>query len=140
MLARRGLSVTKGCDGVDPDNVDGYDNDNGLGLTQASALDYINFLTDTAHMWNLSIGLKNAREIIPDIIDKMEWWVQEQCIRYDKCDSFRPFLDQGKPVFHVEYQRSRYEQQCFDRNEPEGFNLWGQGSEGLFNNHQEIWI
>ena len=87
--------MTKGCDGVDPDNVDGYDNDNGLGLTQASALDYINFLTDTAHMWNLSIGLKNAREIIPDIIDKMEWWVQEQCIRYDKCDSFRPFLDQS---------------------------------------------
>lgn len=73
--------MTKGCDGVDPDNVDGYDNDNGLGLTQASALDYINFLTDTAYMWDLSIGLKNAREIMPDIIDKMEWSVQEQCIR-----------------------------------------------------------
>jgi Glycoside-hydrolase family GH114 len=35
----------------------------------------------------------------------MEWSVQEQCIRYDKCDSFRPFLDQGKPVFHVEYPK-----------------------------------
>lgn len=56
-------------------------------------------------MRNLSIGLKNAGDIVPDIIDKMEWSVQEQCIQYDECDSYRPFLDQGKPVFHVEYPK-----------------------------------
>jgi hypothetical protein len=105
MLARLELSVTKGCDGVDPDNVDGYDNDNGLGLTQASALDYINFLADAAHLRNLSIGLKNAGDIVPDVINKVEWSVQEQCVRYDECDSYRPFLDQGKPVFHIEYPK-----------------------------------
>ena len=32
MLSRLDLAAAKGCDGVDPDNVDGYDNDNGLGL------------------------------------------------------------------------------------------------------------
>ena len=34
MKARLDLAASKGCDGVEPDNVDGYDNDNGLGLTQ----------------------------------------------------------------------------------------------------------
>lgn len=97
--------MTKGCDGVDPDNVNGYDNDNGLGLTQASALDYVNFLADVAYVRNLAIGLKNAGDIVPDVIDKMEWSMQEQCIQYSEYDFYRPFIDQGKPVFHVEYPK-----------------------------------
>ena len=65
MLSRLDLTVMKGCDGVDPDNVDGYDNDNGLGLTQTDAVDFVNFLADAAHARNLSVGLKNVGEIIP---------------------------------------------------------------------------
>jgi endo-alpha-1,4-polygalactosaminidase (GH114 family) len=105
MLARLDLAATKGCDGVDPDNVDGYANDNGFGLTNADAVAYINFLASAAHSRNLSIGLKNAGDIVPDVIDQMEWSAQEQCIQYNDCDSFRPFIDQGKPVFHVEYPK-----------------------------------
>lgn len=38
LLSKRlDLAVDKGCDGADPDNVDGYSNDNGLGLTQNPA-------------------------------------------------------------------------------------------------------
>ena len=33
MAARIQLAKSKGCDAVDPDNVDGYNNVNGLGLT-----------------------------------------------------------------------------------------------------------
>jgi hypothetical protein len=105
MLARLELSVTKGCDGVDPDNVNGYDNDNGLGLTQATALDYVNFLADVAYVRNLAISLKNAGDIVPNVIHKMEWSVQEQCIWYGECDFYRPFTDQGNQVFHVEYPK-----------------------------------
>jgi hypothetical protein len=54
---------------------------------------------------NLAIGLKNAGDIVPDIIDKMEWSMQEQCIQYGKCDFYRPFIDQGKSVLHVEYPK-----------------------------------
>jgi len=90
MLARLELLVPKGCDGVDPDNVNGYDNDNGLVFTQASALDYVNFLVDAAYVRNLAIGLKNAVDIVPDVIDKMEWSVKEQCIQYGECDFYRP--------------------------------------------------
>lgn len=105
MLARLDLAVTKSCDGVDPDNVDGYANENGLGLTPADAVAYLDFLADAAHSRKLSIGLKNAGSIVPIVVDRMEWSVQEQCIQYNDCDSYRPFIDHGKPVFHVEYPK-----------------------------------
>ncbi|KAK3172532.1 hypothetical protein OEA41_005854 [Lepraria neglecta] len=53
MLARLDQAVLKGCDGVNPDNIDAYDNNNGVSLTQADAVE--------------------------------------------------PFIEQGKPVFHIEY-------------------------------------
>ena len=37
MTARIELARSQGCDGVDPDNVDAYDNVNGLSLTQNDA-------------------------------------------------------------------------------------------------------
>ena len=103
MLSRLDLAVTKGCDGVDPDNVDGYDNDNGLDLTQADAVDYVNFLANAAHARNLSVGLKNAGEIIPQVIGKMQWAVNEQCVQYGECGSWQSFVEFGKPVFNIEY-------------------------------------
>ena len=103
MLSRLDLAVTKGCAGVDPDNVDGYDNDNGLDLTQADAVDYVNFLADAAHARNLSVGLKNAGEIIPQVLEKMAWAVNEQCVQYEECSTWQPFVAAGKPVFNIEY-------------------------------------
>jgi hypothetical protein len=41
MSTRLALASSKGCDGVDPDNVDGYDNDSGFDLTPSTALDYL---------------------------------------------------------------------------------------------------
>ena len=43
MGKRMDLAKQKGCDGVDPDNVDGYSNDTGLPLTAAHQLDYNRF-------------------------------------------------------------------------------------------------
>jgi hypothetical protein len=36
MSSRLDMAQQKGCDGVDPDNIDAYGNENGLGLTEAS--------------------------------------------------------------------------------------------------------
>lgn len=56
MMARLDLAVQKKCNGVDPDNIDGYDNDNGLKLTEKDAIEYMKFLSSEAHHRNLSIG------------------------------------------------------------------------------------
>jgi hypothetical protein len=103
MSARIALASSKGCDGVDPDNIDGYSNSNGLSLTMAQAVDYIDFLADTAHAYNMSIGLKNGGGIIDQVIDKMQWEVNEQCAQFSECATFQPFITAGKPVFHIEY-------------------------------------
>ncbi|KAJ9633054.1 hypothetical protein H2204_007444 [Knufia peltigerae] len=105
MKARLDLAVHKGCDGVDPDNVDGYDNDNGLDLTQDDSIDYMIFLANEAHGRNLSIGLKNAGAIIDDVVECMEWSVNEQCVQYTECDTYAVFIQHQKPVFHVEYPK-----------------------------------
>lgn len=44
MRRRLDKAVSRGCDGVEPDNVDGYTNHNGLGLTAADQLTYNKWL------------------------------------------------------------------------------------------------
>jgi endo-alpha-1,4-polygalactosaminidase (GH114 family) len=106
MLKRLDLAASMMCDGVDPDNVDAYNNVNGLNLTTADAVSYVSFLSDAAHARNLSIGLKNAGDIIPFVLDKVQWQVNEQCVKYREYSTFRPFIAAGKPVFHIEYPNS----------------------------------
>lgn len=103
MTARLDLAAQKKCDGVDPDNVDGYQNDNGFRLTENDAVDYITFLIDAAHARSLAIGLKNAAGIVSRLVSQVEYSVQESCMQYEECAMFRPFIDANKPVFHVEY-------------------------------------
>ncbi|KAI4256599.1 MAG: hypothetical protein LQ352_002039 [Teloschistes flavicans] len=106
MLTRLDLAVQKGCDGVDPDNVDAYDNDNGLNLTASDAVVYVSFLATEAQARNLSIGLKNAGIILPQVENLMQWAVNEQCVKYNECELFESFVENGKPVFHIEYPES----------------------------------
>jgi hypothetical protein len=78
MLARLDLARSNGCDGVDPDNVDGYANAHGLGLSITTALSYLSFLADAAHARGLSIGLKDAGAVVGQVVDVMQWEVNKQ--------------------------------------------------------------
>jgi hypothetical protein len=60
MTARMDLAAQKKCDGVEPDNVDGYQNNPGFPLTSSTQLDYNEFLATEAHSRGLSVGLKNS--------------------------------------------------------------------------------
>ncbi|KAJ4419728.1 hypothetical protein N0V82_004771 [Gnomoniopsis sp. IMI 355080] len=103
MTARIEIAAQMNCTGIDPDNVDGYDNDNGLGLTQDDSISFMRFLAQEAAQRGLMTGLKNAGDIIDDVIDYVQFSVNEQCAQYDECDDFSAFPDAGKPVFHIEY-------------------------------------
>jgi Glycoside-hydrolase family GH114 len=69
------------------------------------SIDYVNFLAEEAHARDMSIGLKNANQIIDSVIDNMQWSVNEQCVQYIECDEFTPITDANKPVFHIEYPK-----------------------------------
>lgn len=106
MKKRLEFAWKKGCDAVDPDNVDGYQNDTGFDLTEDDAVDFLEFLSTQAHGYNMSIGLKNAGDIIPKILPSMDFSVNEQCVQYSECETFEPFVEKDKPVFHIEYPDS----------------------------------
>jgi hypothetical protein len=101
--ARLDMAAARGCDGVEPDNVDGYTNGSGFPLTYATQLDFNRFLTAAAHARGLSIGLKNDLDQIVDLVGDFDWAINEQCFEYDECDMLQPFLDDGKAAFTVEY-------------------------------------
>jgi hypothetical protein len=103
---RLDLAVTKGCDGVEPDNVDGYANRSGFPLTQGDQLEFNRWLAKAAHERGLSVGLKNDLEQVIDLVRHFDWALNEQCFQYDECDLLLPFVDAGKAVFGVEYRGS----------------------------------
>lgn len=103
MSSRIELAVQRGCDGIEPDNIDGYSNNNGLGLTAENQIQYNIWLTNEAHLRNLSIGLKNDVEQVEQLESYFDWALSESCLKYHECDAFKPFLQNNKAVFHVEY-------------------------------------
>lgn len=108
LLERRlDTCARKGFDAVDPDNVDGWTHDTGFGLRRSDSIALIKALSQAAHERGLAIGLKNATEILSDVDNRVEFAVNEECVRYDECGVYRGFLASGKAVFHVEYSGSR---------------------------------
>ena len=84
-------------------NIDGYANDSGFDLTMADAVDFVRFLAKTAHDAGLAYGLKNGGDIVDQVVDVADWDINEECVHYNECDAYRPFIDANKPIFHIEY-------------------------------------
>lgn len=106
LLAQRlDLAASKGCHAVEPDNIDGYSNDNGLGLTEADQVAFNRWLADQAHERQLAIALKNAVELIPQLVNHFDFALNESCYRYNECGGYSAFTAQGKAVFIAEYRK-----------------------------------
>lgn len=106
MLRRLDLAASKGCDGVDVDNMDGYTNNPGFPLTSVHQLAYNRFIANAAHERNLAVALKNDLSQIEALVDDFDLSVNEECFEYDECDLLLPFVQQGKPVLQVEYEQA----------------------------------
>jgi hypothetical protein len=94
----------KGCDGVDPDNMDGYANNTGFPLTYQDQIAFNVWVAELAHGKGLSVGLKNDLDQIEDLVDHYDWAVNEQCVQYGECELLLPFIDSDKAVFGIEYE------------------------------------
>ena len=105
MESRLDLAAQKGCDGVDPDNVDGYANDTGFDLSYQDQLAYNTWLANQAHARGLAVGLKNDLNQIPDLLPYFDWALNEQCFQYNECALLSLFVAANKPVFGIEYER-----------------------------------
>ncbi|GBG24699.1 Hypothetical Protein FCC1311_009172 [Hondaea fermentalgiana] len=113
MEPRFQLAADKGCDAVEVDNVDCYDNGECFKETSlkgksrakrmAAQLEYNLWQTSVSHELGLSIGLKNCLGMIDELEPSYDFAMNEQCGEYEECDMLAPFLGSGKAVLNVEY-------------------------------------
>lgn len=93
----------KGFDAADFDNVDGYQNDTGFPISFKDQLRYNRALARAAHERGMSASLKNDVGQLEQLVDTFDFALNEQCLVYDECHRYKPFIDAGKAVFHIEY-------------------------------------
>jgi hypothetical protein len=114
MTSRMQLARTKGCDAVEPDNIDGYSHDDDIsctdqacwGLTAANQLDYNRWLATTAHSLCLGIALKNDVDQVPALADSFDFAINEECQKYNECGAYKTwFTNKNKAVFNAEYRK-----------------------------------
>lgn len=121
MHDRLALAAERDCDAVEADDVDSRSNDPGTGITAAEQQAFIRDLAATAHGLGLSFGLKNDLEEIDQLLDDVDFAINEECFAYDECDALAPFTGAGKAVFQTEYTdgdlAAKGDQVCPDANE-----------------------
>jgi len=100
---RMDIAANIGCDGVDPDNVDGYTNDTGFDLTEQDQLLFNALLAMEAHQRGLAIGLKNDNSQGPELVEAFDFAINEECFTYQECGYLSNFVDANKAVFVIEY-------------------------------------
>jgi hypothetical protein len=115
-IIQRRLDVAqrKGCDGVEPDNVDLHDHDTGFPISADDNLDFNRFLAREAHARGLSVGLKNNSSQLAELVGDFDWALNESCFSFDECALWADtFIAAGKAVFHAEYVSfDRVEEVC----------------------------
>ena len=100
---RVSMCASKGFDGVEFDNVDGYSNQTGFPLTADDQLAFDHWLASKAHAHGLAVGLKNTPSLASQLEPSFDFAIVEQCVQYRECGSFAPFLGADKPVLDIEY-------------------------------------
>ena len=103
LKSRIALAASKGCAGVDPDNIDGYGNATGFPLTETHSVELITDLTNYAHSKNLSLWLKNGGLIVTQVASLVDFAITEQCQVYNECSLYNPLIALNKTVIDIEY-------------------------------------
>jgi hypothetical protein len=108
-LKRRfSMCARKGFDGVEPDNVAGWEKENrtGFKITKTDQLRFNRWVANQVHGRGMAVALKNdgrqAMELSPDF----DFAVVEQCFQYHECGYYKTtFIEEGKAVFEAEYEQ-----------------------------------
>jgi hypothetical protein len=106
MTARMDTCSQKGFDGVQFDNVDGWQSTTGFPLTQHDDAYYTAWMANEAHRRGLATSWENAIENSAALQPYMDALVLEQCYQYSECDQAHAMTDAGKWVGGVEYRKA----------------------------------
>ena len=98
------MCADKGFDGLEPDNINGYQNPTGFPLTFKDQLKFNRWIAKETHKRGMSVALKNDGSQAKKLVNDFDYAVVEQCFQYNECGQYRPFIRAGKAVFSVEYE------------------------------------
>jgi hypothetical protein len=101
--ARLDLAVSKGCDAVEPDQDNGWENNPGFPITRDQSIAWNIWVANAAHARGLSVGLKNSVGETAVLEPYFDWNLNEECFQYNECQLLAPFTKAGKAVLQVEY-------------------------------------
>ena len=106
MTARFKMCKQKGFDAVEPDNIDGYENDTGFPISAQDQLTYDEWIAREVHSLGMAVFQKNDPDQASTLEPYFDGALVEQCNDYAECSSYQPYLSAGKPVLNAEYQPS----------------------------------
>ena len=101
---RIAMCARKGFDGLEPDNIAGFENDTGFPLTAKDQLRFNRWIARQAHRKGLSVALKNDGSQAKQLVGNFDFAVVEQCFQYNECGQYLPFIRANKAVYVVEYE------------------------------------
>lgn len=119
MAHRLDLCKKKGFDGVDPDNLDGYQNGTGFPISYREQLAYDTWVAKAAHDRGLTAAQKGDDGQVRDLVKVFDYAVVEQCFAQGWCKKFNVYSGNNRLVVDVEYYKNeaRFQQ----KNCPEAF-------------------
>ena len=103
MKKRFDMAKQKGCDSIEPDNMDNHEANSGFAITYQDQLKYNIWIANEVHSRGMSVGLKNNSGQLKDLLSYYDWALTESCYDQGWCDDMLPFTKSNKAVFQVEY-------------------------------------
>ncbi|HEX3456367.1 MAG TPA: endo alpha-1,4 polygalactosaminidase [Candidatus Baltobacteraceae bacterium] len=107
MARRLQLCKSKGFNGVDPDNLDGFENKTGFPITYAEQLSYDAWVAKAAHARGLTADQKGDNDQVKDLVKVYDFAVVEQCYAQGWCKQFAVYTQLNRLVVDVEYGLSQ---------------------------------
>ncbi|MGH7196643.1 MAG: endo alpha-1,4 polygalactosaminidase [Candidatus Saccharimonadales bacterium] len=108
MKTRMQMCKDKGFDAIEPDEIDGWENDSGFALTYQDQLNYNKALARWAHEMGMSIGQKGDLIQVRDLVGDFDWTLNEECYQYNECTSvYDPVLNKNFPGLQLYVQANK---------------------------------
>jgi hypothetical protein len=130
IAARFKTAAAAGCDAIEPDNLDAWQNADaagkpsaGWGITIADQNTYLTRLAQEAHSLGMGILLKNAGGLLVDddgkrtpytdsIVSAFDGSLNEQCHQYNECGTYSAFGAANKAMWNAEYVNASSTSSC----------------------------
>jgi hypothetical protein len=112
MTARFQMCREKGFDAVEPDNMDGYENNTGFPISASDQLAYDEWIAQEVHSLGMAVLQKNDPDQAASLEPYFDGALDEQCNQDAECSEYGPYLAAGKPVLNAEYEASLYPGFC----------------------------